>query len=145
MPAWDFAIALDSSDDAPIFLQIARALIDEIRRGRLRPGDAIPGSRALPALVGVHRNTVLAAYRELIAEGWLTGEPARGTFISRELPDVVPRPFGARPRPVAKADAAARVGYDLPARRADEIDEVKDAPPGALSLSGGIPDIRLAP
>ena len=45
------------------------------RRGRLRPGDALPGSRALAQSLGVHRNTVLAACAELTAEGWIFSEP----------------------------------------------------------------------
>ena len=32
-------------------------------RGRLRAGDALPGSRTLATSLGVHRNTVLAANR----------------------------------------------------------------------------------
>ena len=142
-PGWSFPIALaDGAGDAdasrePIFLRIARAVTDDIRRGRLRPGAPLPGSRALAETLGVHRNTVLAAYRELAAEGWVTASAARGTFISRELPDAAPRRFAA-----TVTEPPARVGYDLgPAPSLGPAPLAR----GVLSLSGGIPDVRLVP
>ena len=60
---WELALAVDPAAPQPIFLQIARALADDIRRGRLRAGAELPGSRALARSLSVHRNTVLAAYR----------------------------------------------------------------------------------
>ncbi|MBL8765672.1 MAG: winged helix-turn-helix transcriptional regulator, partial [Phycisphaerae bacterium] len=62
------ALSLDESGDLPLFLRIARAVRDDVRRGRLLPGAALPGSRTLATQLGVHRNTVLAAFRELAAE-----------------------------------------------------------------------------
>ena len=35
----------------------------------------------------MHRNTVLAAYDELMAQGWVRSEEARGTFVSESIPD----------------------------------------------------------
>jgi PhnB protein len=61
----------------PIFVQIARALAGDIRRGRPHPGDFLPGTRALARTLNVHRNTVIAAYGELEAEGWVTTERGR--------------------------------------------------------------------
>src|SRR5207249_3989976 len=121
------------------FQRIARALTDDMRRGRMRPGAPLPGTRTLVRSLGVHRNTVLAAYRELEAEGWVEALRGRATVVSTALPETRPRPFSRRaPSPVA---AAERVGFDLgppPAVAAD-------APAGVLSLSGGVPDLRLVP
>src|SRR5579872_3533100 len=99
MRGWKLALTLPEGD-GPLFLRIGRAISDEVKRGRLRAGAPLPGSRELAASLGVHRNTVLAAYRELAAEGWITTEQARGTFVSRALPDVPARSFarGAAPR-----------------------------------------------
>ncbi len=134
--------AADPAGRAPLFLRIARAITEDVRRGRLAPGDALPGTRELARALGVHRNTVIAAFRELVAEGWLTTEAARGTFVSKALPDVAPRRFakGAAPR----EEIPARVGFDLPPfERA-----WADVPiPGrdVLSMMGGVPDVRLMP
>ncbi len=64
-------IPLDPRSERPVYLQIAQALMGEILRGRYRPGDPLPGYRTLAAALGVSRNTAMAAYRELAAEGWL--------------------------------------------------------------------------
>jgi GntR family transcriptional regulator/MocR family aminotransferase len=50
-----------------LFVDIARDIVSDIRRGVRRPGDEIPGSRTLAEALGVSRDTVLAAYAELEA------------------------------------------------------------------------------
>ncbi|WP_206539373.1 GntR family transcriptional regulator [Rhodococcoides fascians] len=42
-------------------------------------------------VLGVSRNTVLAALNQLAVEGYLLSRPGSGTYISRDLPDVAPR------------------------------------------------------
>ncbi|HZS36201.1 MAG TPA: PLP-dependent aminotransferase family protein [Polyangia bacterium] len=138
MPTWDLHVAIDHRAELPLFLQIARALADDVRRGRLKPGDALPGSRRLAETLAVHRNTVLAAYEELAAEGWIRREPARGTFVSRELPDARPRQFAA-----PAGGVEARPGYEL--RPGPEPYAPGVIRPGILPLYGGVPDRRLAP
>lgn len=50
-------------------------------------GFALPSSRELAAELGVSRMTVVSAYDQLIAEGYLTSAVGRGTFVSEELPE----------------------------------------------------------
>src|SRR5579859_939109 len=138
MRPWNFSVEI--AGDLPLFLAIARALTDDIRRGRLRPGDALPGSRTLASTLGVHRNTVLAAYRELESEGWLVTRPAGGTFVSTALPERKPRRF----TPSARDSMPARVGFEL-APGADRDDFAPPLPKGVLTLAGGQPDVRLLP
>jgi GntR family transcriptional regulator/MocR family aminotransferase len=140
---WSFSLDLakrarEGEADEPIFLQIARAVVDDVKRGRLKSGDDLPGSRTLASTLGVHRNTVLAAYRELAAEGWVTFEQARRTIIAADLPETE---FS-----VARASKnfASTIGFDLPSAH-DEIIASPAPRAGVLSLSGGIPDVRLAP
>src|SRR5574341_765294 len=83
--SWELVIDLDRDAAIPPFLQIARSLAADIQRGRLRPGDRLPGSRRLAAGLHVHRNTVLAALAELTAEGWLETAPGKGTFVTRTI------------------------------------------------------------
>lgn len=65
---------------------------DELRRmildGRLRPGERLPGSRALAADLGVARITVVLAYERLIAEGYLEGRPRIGLFVAGAPPEL---------------------------------------------------------
>src|SRR3954469_5477688 len=148
MSTWTVAIDLDAAGTGPTFLRIPRAISDHIRRGRLRAGETLPGSRTLASSLGVHRNTVLAAYRELLAEGWIACEEARGTFVSMQIPDVPPRRFSAQAA-VAQA-IATRAGVGVRPPRVAPLPPAAPLPvpaaraiDGPLSLGGGIPDVRL--
>src|SRR6266568_2598260 len=135
MRGWDLQIRLDGG--GPVFLSIARALADDVRAGRLPPGARLPGTRTLARSLGVHRNTVLAAYDELAAEGWIASAPARGTFVASDLPARAPGPRRLAPGPPAQA------GFDLPPSPVLEVP--RPTPRGALTLLGGVPDLRLVP
>ncbi|GAB7103933.1 PLP-dependent aminotransferase family protein [Streptomyces phaeofaciens JCM 4814] len=58
------------------------ALRDAVRGGRLAPGTRLPSSRSLAADLGIARNTVAAAYADLVAEGWLTARQGSGTKVA---------------------------------------------------------------
>lgn len=139
MRAWQLTVAPDPESELPLFLRIARAIADDIRRGRLRPGDALPGSRTLARELDVNRNTVLASYDELRAEGWVTVS-GRGTRVAGEPPGRAPRLLA--PRSLRSLDSA-RAGFDVaPALPADAPPHYA---PGALMLARGTPDVRLLP
>lgn len=146
MARWSLAVDVGEGG-LPVFVRIARAISDDIRRGRLAKGAALPGTRTLASSLGVHRNTVLAAYQDLAAEGWITTENARGTFVSDEIPDVKPRRFS--PRAAVPTAMAVRPGFDLPSSppNANQLEEMLEATQvePEMSLGGGIPDVRLVP
>ncbi len=125
--------------ESPLFVRIARAITGDIGRGRLRPGDALPGSRTLAKSLGVNRNTVVAALRELEQEGWLDVEGARATRVRAELPEARPRRFAK----AAEGRRAAAIGFDLMPRAPDLTSP--RPPKGAIALLGGLPDLRLVP
>lgn len=83
---WNFKIIVRHGSRIAVYLQIAHALIEEIRRGRLVPGSALPGTRELAEGLEVNRKTVVEAYDELAAQGWVKTDRTRGTFVSSELP-----------------------------------------------------------
>lgn len=84
---WNFEMQLDEKSDKAIYLQIADAIIKDIHSGRLKPGDALPGSRNLSQLLKVNRNTVVEALNVLLIEGWLVSKERQGTFVADTLPD----------------------------------------------------------
>lgn len=141
MARWEFAFPLERQTGVPLFQQIAQAIVRDIRRGRLRPGDRLPGTRTLARAAGVQRLTVVAAFDDLVAEGWLVSRSARGTFVSTELPDPKPRRFA--PRRMATIGIATKVGYDLHA--APEPELPYELPRGGLLFAPSRPDVRLAP
>jgi GntR family transcriptional regulator/MocR family aminotransferase len=138
MATWDLPIDLDRSREATLYLQIASAIQEGIRKGRLRPGDALPGTRALAEQLGVNRNTTLAAYRELAAEGWVETEPDSGTYVS----DHPPVDLGAGST-IAAADSGS---WTSPS---PALDEPFFQPPAVerdgFQLLPDLPDVRLAP
>ena len=136
-----FSVPLDRQGSDPLFLQISRAIIADVQGGRIRPGTRLPGTRTLADTLKVHRNTVLAAYEELESEGWVESTQARGTYISRALPEVKPQAFARR---VALRDAVpTSAGFELGAEPPPV--EVTTWPVGTLVMSGGVPDVRLTP
>ncbi|MGG1946640.1 PLP-dependent aminotransferase family protein [Trinickia sp. NRRL B-1857] len=66
--------------------QVMRALREAVRKGELRAGDALPSTRLLAAALDVSRGTVLGAYEQLIAEGFLIAKPGSGTCVAPTLP-----------------------------------------------------------
>src|SRR3954468_19372244 len=137
----DFPI--DASAEGPRFLAIARAVSEAIASGRLKPGEALPGSRELARAAGVNRNTVLAALNELRLEGWIETEAAKGTFVSSELPVTKPRGDAKPRRDDAQTPFDLR-GYEPSAagRSLYAGFSPKRAP---YPLLGGIPDMRAVP
>jgi len=142
-PAADWSLVLSADDGAetPLFRRISRAIVAEIRRGRLRAGERLPGTRTLARTLQVNRNTVLAAYEELSGEGWTEPSRASATFVSRSLPEVRGREFSARAS--RREEVPARVGFDLKA--APDLNPVDFTSAPGLMWSSGSPDLRLAP
>ncbi len=70
---------LDTSDDRPIYGQIADRVIFAVAAGVLRPGELVPSVRELSKQLVVNPNTVARAYRDLQTDGLL--EPVRGTGL----------------------------------------------------------------
>ncbi|GAA4450054.1 PLP-dependent aminotransferase family protein [Nibrella saemangeumensis] len=132
-------ILLDRQASTSLSTQIGNALIRHIRQGVLPANTKLPGSRALAELLEVHRKTVIAAYDDLTAQGWLIQNPAQGTFVSSQLPDVTPRPIAESPKP----GLAHQTGYSFKQQKHLAIPVLK--PSSALTFDDGFPDVRLAP
>src|SRR5260221_4247591 len=71
---------------SPVYLQIVHGLIAEIRRGRLSPGEVLPGSREMAEELGVNRKTAIVADDELIAQAWLTSRGTKEASVSGKFP-----------------------------------------------------------
>jgi 2-aminoadipate transaminase len=74
-------ISINKKSQTPVFIQI-KEKVKELIGGRiLRNGDPLPTTRALSEKLGVHRNTVISAYKALEAEGYVYSHVGRGTFV----------------------------------------------------------------
>ena len=65
--------------------QLTQSLRETIRAGNLKPGDLLPSSRQLAKALDIARGTVLEAYEQLIAEGFLDSQPRAGTRVAAVL------------------------------------------------------------
>src|ERR1700730_5637933 len=80
MLPWRSIIALQKDGTTPIYLQIANSIIQEMKKGRIGPGIKLPGTRQMSEILEVHRKTLVRAYEELDAQGWIELIPSKGTF-----------------------------------------------------------------
>ena len=62
--------------------QLTRALKAAVLTGRLHSGERLPATRTLATELGLSRNTVLASYEELAAEGFLLGKVGSGSYVA---------------------------------------------------------------
>lgn len=74
-------------DDLPIYRQIYEKIRRSILDGHAAPGTKLPPSRVYAESLGVSRMTVINAYDQLLAEGYLEGRQGSGTFVASELPE----------------------------------------------------------
>jgi GntR family transcriptional regulator/MocR family aminotransferase len=79
--------ALDRSSAIALHRQLYNQLRESILSGRLSAGTRLPSTRELADELSLARNTVLNAFDQLYAEGYLTRRVGDGTYVSKELPD----------------------------------------------------------
>lgn len=132
-------LQIHRQDQQSIYLQLAAQLIDLIRKGILRPEYRLPSTRALAAGLTIHRKTVIQAYDELIAQGWLQTQVGNGTFVSRHLPELSPRPLVHSD----VFDPAKQAGFSF--QSTPHLDRPPLKAQARYHLDDGFPDARLAP
>jgi GntR family transcriptional regulator len=84
---------IDPGAQVPLYEQVAAELRRAIADGEVRPGQRMPLAKDLAAVLGVNKNTVLRALRQLRDEGLLefrrgrgitvAGTPPRGAVLSK--------------------------------------------------------------
>jgi GntR family transcriptional regulator/MocR family aminotransferase len=115
-----FPLMLPPRDAAtPAYRWLCTALRAEILEGRLRPGARLPATRDLAGQAGLSRGTIVSAFEQLKAEGYLEGSVGSGTYVNKVLPDEllhVRRKAGAPPSLDAGVMGAGGAG-PLPPKR----------------------------
>ncbi|MEP2023105.1 MAG: PLP-dependent aminotransferase family protein [Reichenbachiella sp.] len=131
MLPWKSIISINRTDTRPVYLQISDTIISEIMQGRIHKGFKMPGSRTLAETLALNRKTILQAYDELMAQGWMEIIPKRGAFIKESLPEVKSQPLGESIKETVPLSSGIKSKYEIP-RSECVIDD-------------GTPDYRLAP
>ncbi len=129
---------LERRGATPLSRQIYDLLRDLILAGDLPAGTKLPATRALAVDTGLSRNTVLHAYDQLLAEGYLVSAFGSGTFVS----DTVP----ATPEPPAPPEVEAAAQHFALSRRGTKL--VREASASDRqwgAFVAGVPDVSLFP
>ncbi|HYC07983.1 MAG TPA: PLP-dependent aminotransferase family protein [Candidatus Binatia bacterium] len=128
-------LSLDRECGQPLYRQIEDQLRGAIRERRLRPGTRVPSIRSLARELGVSRLTVVTAYEELAAEGYLVGRVGFGTVVASGPEAAVP------PQRVSSVVSGATTRR-LPTMRRVVPREPIGAPTPDRAMAGGF-DFRL--
>jgi len=115
-----------------LYLAVRQAIL----AGRLPAGSELPSTRALAAELGIARNTVLRAYEQLLAEGYVEGRQGSGTFVSEA---VAPAHGTTRPR----ADRLPPIV--LSQRGRNVLDGAASSRLQAGAFMPGVPDVSHFP
>ena len=98
-PGFFPAIAFDSDQSAPLYRRLYEWIRSAILTGELRPGQKLPSTRYLSSELKLSRITVLCAFQQLSAEGYIESSAGSGTYVTKSIPDQVTRlGFGKQPR-----------------------------------------------
>jgi GntR family transcriptional regulator/MocR family aminotransferase len=135
------AMALDATHDLPLHRQLYEQLRAAILAGRLKPGTRLPSTRAFAAELRVSRNTVVEAFDQLIAEGYIVGKRGSGTFVHQLLAE-------AR-APTSARRANVRATPDVLSKRGAQLAQLSLTPWSAhtpiRTFRQGVPALDLFP
>jgi len=97
-----YAWQLERGSRTPLTRQIYMQVRSAVLSGALCPGTRVPSSRAMASKLGVARASVVSAYEQLLAEGYVESRRGSGTFISTQLTGLPSRQRRA-PRAIKRA------------------------------------------
>lgn len=142
---WNFNMEIVRDSQTPIHVQIAEKIIDEIQRGRLLPGSALPGTRELSNKLNINRKTAVQAYDELISKSWLTTENKRGTFVSSQVLTVNQTTKTSKTSSIRISPKKHRVPDALMSTTTASEQVNKKQTADLIHFSDDLPDARLLP
>ena len=141
MQALSTLIIIDKDGQQPVYLQIANQIMVFIKDGNLQASHRLPSTRQMADWLQVHRKTVIQAYDELLAQGWLESRTGSGTYVAKHLPEMRPRSLlNGSAKSINPAHTA---GFEFEAM--PHLDKPAVWSKHKYHLDDGFPDSRLAP
>lgn len=141
----NFTLPLDRDSEEPIYRQLIRHVRAQIESGSLTAGTRLPASRDLARQLNISRISVVNAYAELRAEGFLSAHAGRGTFVAGDR-DAVPNGNGN-----GNGNGVAHQGphhpLELPTAPDRSLRELMRMArkPGVINFSHGAPPMDFLP
>src|SRR6476659_6708555 len=78
---------LDPASHVPLYRQLYIEMRDAILERQLSAGYRLPSTRVMADQLHLSRNTVMNAFEQLLAEGYLEGKVGDGTYVASTLPE----------------------------------------------------------
>lgn len=139
-------LQIDKASATPVFVQLSNQLGQLIRAGTLAPGQRLPGTRQLADWLDLNRQTIVAAYDEGAAQGWLESRVGSGTFVATYRQETKPQvlPVSHKNDSSRSANTASgQPGYRFETRHFLTWPVLTNQ--AGFRLDDGFPDVRLAP
>lgn len=145
--------AIDRAASTPVFEQICAAIRSQVASGEMALGSKLPPTRVFATELGVSRSTIVTAYEQLVAEGYLSSQQgsgyrlcASGEVELTQRSGRAQRQPGAAQRPLASQTGVAGPAGDRPA--GDRFEAGRSAtgrPQDGGGLSAVQADVKLRP
>lgn len=120
----------------PLYMRIFHRMAKMIGQGALRPGDRVPSVRKLSRQEGVSISTVLQAYVQLEAQGFIEARPQSGFYVKARLWRPPAEPAMSKPSTKATPVSTSELTLNI-------LKAVRD--PGLVALGTAIPSPELLP
>lgn len=121
-----------------LYLNIANAIRESIKNGHVAPAEKLPSARSLAEQLSVNRHTIMAAYNELVAQGWVETQQRQGYTVAHTLP-IYDSLVGDNTVKVQSTKHQWRL------IKSGQTDIHKPAYQYEFNFAGGNPDIELFP
>jgi DNA-binding transcriptional MocR family regulator len=137
----NLTLPIDREGEEPIYRQLIRHVKMQIDSGMLPAGTRLPASRDLAHQLNISRISVVNAYAELRAEGYLSAHAGRGTFVSKETGN---GSTSSIPHEKATATPLHHPTHSTPDRSLREMMRLARQP-GVISFGPGAPPVEFFP
>jgi len=120
------------------YLAISQAVRQAIKNEQIKASEQLPSARQLAQQLSTNRHTIMAAYNELIAQGWIISKQRRGYFVVDDLP------INSSQRAHSK-NQQSQDAFDWQFTKQVEESPIQAAASYRYNFAGGTPDISLFP
>lgn len=120
------------------YLAISQMLREAIKTGRVNTAEQLPSARQLAQQLNTNRHTIMAAYHELIAQGWIISKERKGYFVANDLP------INRSRLPLARNSISSQP-FAWQFTKHIEYSPNQVAASYLFNFAGGTPDISLFP
>lgn len=140
--------ALEARSKEPLYRQLFDQIVNRITSGTFPAGYRLPPTRELAGQLSTHRNTIVRAYEDLEAAGFVHSTVGKGTFVAllpRDFPADNPTRIPAKVRQGIPWTSLMSNGARVEALSRSERLSQRSPPSGAINMARMEPSEELLP